>query len=337
MTATVRKYATATIVPALALVLILLPAVLLTGCSKTVVTTTTTTEVETTTSTSEAAPDTSTTATTEAEQTTTSTTEAAFPPTVNHEQDDSRLVYAGTWSKTSASSASSKSFIVANKSGCSVTVHFYGTKISWIAKKSPSYGQAKVTVDGGTAQTIDLYSSSTVWKKKVWTSATLKLGDHTVTIAWTGKKNSKATDTNINIDAIITTGVLTATYEQNNSKFTYAGTWTKQTNSGASGGGFVYADSSDASVTVQFSGTRLVWIARTGPTFGQAKVTLDGEKTETVDLYGSSSKNQQKVWDSGVLESGTHTVKIEWTGQKKAASKGTVIAVDAFQVTGSLK
>jgi hypothetical protein len=335
MTATVRKYAIASVVPALALVLILLPAVLLTGCSKTEVTTTSTTALKTTTTT-EAAPDTSTTSTTE-EETTTSTTEAAFPPTVSHEQDDSRFTYAGTWSKTSATSASGKSLAVANKSGSSVTVHFYGTKISWIAKKSPAYGQAKVTVDGGTAQTVDLYSSSTVWKKKVWTSATLKLGDHTVTISWTGKKNKSATGTNINVDAIITTGVLTATYEQDNKKFSYTGTWKKQTNSATSGGGFVYADSSDASVTVSFSGTRLVWISRTGPTFGQAKVTLDGEKTSTVDLYSSASKNKQEVWDSGTLELGTHTVKIEWLGTKKSASKGTVIAVDAFQVTGSLK
>jgi hypothetical protein len=34
---------------------------------------------------------------------------------------------------------------------------------------------------------------------------------------------------------------------------------------------------------------------------------------------------------------GSHTVKITWSGEKNAASTGTAINVDAFEVTGSLQ
>jgi hypothetical protein len=314
----------------LALVLILMSLMLATGCSKDETTTTTTAAVDT--STTEVVT-TSTTGTTEAVTTTTE----GFPPTLSHEETDTRLIFSGSWQSVAATSALGKHLMVANKAGCTMTARFYGTAASWVAKKSPAYGQATVTVDGGSPKTVDLYSATTVWKKKVWTSGALKLGDHTVTIAWTGKKAAKATATNINVDQIIVTGVMIATYQQDATKIKYAGTWKKTTSGAASGGSFTAADKAGASVTVQFSGVRAVWVSRTGPGYGQAKVTVDGKDVKTVDLYASAIKAKQEVFDTGVLDMGTHTVKITWAGTKNAAATGTAIVVDAFEVTGSLK
>ena len=313
-------------------VLSLAPMVLVTGCSKGA-TTTTTAPAETTVTTTQPA-GTSTTVTTEAETTTTTT---VFPPTLSHEETDSRLVYAGTWKSIDATSASGKTLVVADASGCSMTVRFYGTGASWIAKTSPAYGQATVAVDGGEPKTVDLYSKSTVWKKKVWESGSLSLGDHKVVIAWTGKKTTGATAANIDIDAMVITGVMTGTYEQDASKLKYSGTWKKTSSGVASGGSCITADASGASVTVRFTGVRLVWIARTGTDYGHAKVTVDGAQSKTVDLYATTTKTGQKVFDTGLLSMGTHTVKIAWLGTKTAASTGDTIAVDAFEVTGTLK
>jgi hypothetical protein len=89
-----------------------------------------------------------------------------------------------------------------------VMVKFTGTYLAWIAKKSPVYGKAKVTVDGGTPVTVDLYSAGTLWQNKVWDTGTLSAGPHTVKIEWTGTKTAAATDTNISVDAFEVIGTL---------------------------------------------------------------------------------------------------------------------------------
>ena len=75
-----------------------------------------------------------------------------------------------------------------NASGGSVTVPFKGTSLAWVTVKSPNYGIAQVTLDGGTPASVDLYSASTLWRQNVWNTGTLLAGPHTVTIAWTGEK-----------------------------------------------------------------------------------------------------------------------------------------------------
>jgi hypothetical protein len=301
------------------------------GCSESDAVTTTTQDQTTRTTEKKAA-----TSTTE-KATTTSATTPSFPPTVTHQQDQSRFVYSGKWRTIDASSASGKSLTVADSSKSLVTIKFYGTGISWIAKMSPAYGKAEVTVDGGSPQTVDLYSAKTQWKKTVWKNTDLELGDHTVTIAWTGKKSSGAEATNINVDAIVIKGVLTATYEQDNPKFGYAGSWKTTKSSSSSGGSFFQANAKNSLVTVRFTGTRLVWLGRTGTGYGQARVSLDGGPDSTVDLYSESAKSKQEIWDSGVLAYGTHTITIEWSGTKGTDAQGTAINVDGFRVTGSLK
>jgi hypothetical protein len=52
-----------------------------------------------------------------------------------------------------------------------------------------------------------------------------------------------------------------------------------------------------------------------------------------VDLARSSSAYQQKVWTTGTLPAGKHTVKI-WRNPNDAVGK--YIDVDAFDVTGTL-
>ncbi len=128
--------------------------------------------------------------------------------TGRYQQTNAKLVYAGTWKATSDASASGASFMFANSSGASVTIRFTGIGLSWLAKKSPAYGQAQVTVDGGSPVTVDLYSADVLWRQEVWNSGILGSGSHVVIIQWTGSKNAAATDTNINVDYFDVTGTL---------------------------------------------------------------------------------------------------------------------------------
>jgi hypothetical protein len=127
---------------------------------------------------------------------------------VRHEQTDPRLTYSGDWTTSATASASGGGFAYANSEGASVTIRFTGTNLVWIAKMSSVYGKAKVTIDGGSPATVDLYSADVVWRQKVWDSGTLADGTHIVKIEWTGAKSPAATDTNINIDAVDVTGTL---------------------------------------------------------------------------------------------------------------------------------
>jgi hypothetical protein len=179
----------------------------------------------------------------------------------------------------------------------------------------------------------------------VW-SATLPAGVHTVKIEWTGTKNSASTGTYINTDAFDVIGTLkqavvvkdttaVTRYQQGDSHFAYSGTWTVVSTSSASGGSFRYANKSGSSVTVKFTGTYLGWVAKKSPVYGKARVTVDGGAPVTVDLYSSYVLWVQKVWNTGTLASGTHTLRIEWTGTKNSAATDYNISVDAFDIIGA--
>jgi Peptidase_C39 like family len=127
-----------------------------------------------------------------------------------------------------------------------------------------------------------------------------------------------------------------ARYQQADAGVKYRGTWTVSSNGSASGGSFRYADSARASVTITFKGTYLGWITKKSPLYGRARVTVDGGKPVIVDLYSARTLWRQKVWETGRLKAGTHTVKIEWTGRKNASAKDANIGVDGFDVIGKL-
>jgi hypothetical protein len=255
-----------------------------------------------------------------------------------YQQPDSRLAYVGSWTVASATAASGGSYRYIKTAG-SVTVKFNGTYLAWIAKTSPAYGKAKVTLDSNDPVIVDLYSAGTVYKAKVWSTETLAAGIHTVKIEWTGAKNASATASTISVDAFDVAGTLVQApkmirYQQSDSRFVYSGSWKVSSVAAASGGSFRYINA-PGSVTVKFNGTYLAWIAKKSPVYGKAKVTLDSNDPVTVDLYNAKEAYQQKVWTTGTLDEGIHTVKIEWTGTKNTSATASNISIDAFDVMGS--
>ena len=75
-----------------------------------------------------------------------------------YQQNDANIVYAGTWTVGSATAASGGSHRYSNSAG-SCTVSFNGTYLAWLAKRSPSYGLARLTLDGVDQGTVDLYNA----------------------------------------------------------------------------------------------------------------------------------------------------------------------------------
>ena len=233
---------------------------------------------------------------------------AGASSTIVHEQNAPRFAYAGTWKKVSASSASGGASHLPTAPGLGDhPLHRHPSRLDrqGIAGLRPGHGH------GGRwhrPHRGPLQHRARCGRRPCGRPAPSVEQAHTVVISWTGKKKAAATGTNINVDAIQVTGVLTGRYQQTNAKLSYAGTWNTTSSSSASGGSFTYADTSGASVTIHFTGIDLAWIAKTGPVYGQAKVTVDGTKTYTVNLYsaktaGRSASGARGSWRWGPIPS----------------------------------
>ena len=123
-------------------------------------------------------------------------------------------------------------------------------------------------------------------------------------------------------------------YEESDASLAFTGTWRSTRSGGYSGGKLAYANR-DASVSIDFTGASLTWVAKTGVSSGQALVSLDGDAPVTVDLYSSKTRYQRAVYTTGTLANTAHSVQITWTGQKNPASRGTEINLDAVVITGA--
>ncbi len=124
------------------------------------------------------------------------------------EQTNPRFRWLGTWTTSYSPAYSGGSSRSTYRSGSAVTITFIGTSLDWIASQARNFGQASVSLDGGTAFLVDLYSPTALYKQKVWGTGLLPAQTHTVKIHWSGQRNPLATGTYVNVDAVDVLGVL---------------------------------------------------------------------------------------------------------------------------------
>jgi uncharacterized protein YkwD len=264
---------------------------------------------------------------------------------VRHEQNDGAIKYVGPWSTSWTTSTSGGTFKYANAPGAAVNVKFNGTYLAWLAKKGPAYGKAQVSLDGGPAVTVDLYSSYNSYKQKVYNTGLLEDREHTLSIYWTGQKNWAASGYNINVDAFELFGDLvtaddpvpiTWLYENTDSRLTYLGPWLTRYTTAASGGSFYYTSLKGAVASVDFTGTGIEVLARTGPAYSEVNISLDGDSPVTVDLHSDVDKFKQSVYTNPApLSYGKHTLTVEYLGWS-ATTGGWAANLDAFKITGTM-
>jgi hypothetical protein len=163
-------------------------------------------------------------------------------------------------------------------------------------------------------------------------TATAPAGSGTVDVTVTTPNGTSATSSADRYTYALAPPTAPVRYEESDSHLTWGGNWSVLAGSTYSGGRLRYAWTTGAWVTINFSGSGLTWIAKTGPTYGKAQVTVDNGAPVLVDLYTAAQLYQQNVWSSGPLSNGSHTVKIVWTGQKNPLAGNTCIALDAVDV-----
>ena len=122
-----------------------------------------------------------------------------------YEQTDVRLLYTDSWSTVTASGASGGSYKRTSSTSAFFDFMFSGRQFDWIATTGPTMGKAEVSIDGGPAVMVDLFSDTTLDQQKVWSSPVLPDGNHRVQI-WVSA--TSAAGAYIDVDAVDVHGSL---------------------------------------------------------------------------------------------------------------------------------
>ncbi|MBE0417803.1 MAG: C40 family peptidase [Coriobacteriia bacterium] len=254
--------------------------------------------------------------------------------TVRIDDREFRLWRSGTWQAGASSAASSGTYLYSHRAGSTITVSFIGTSVAWIGPTGPAYGHARVFLDGVRVGTVSQYAPSFSHQQAVWSASGLADTVHTLTIHVLGTKDAASSGTIVVVDGFDVAGVQKQRFEERDRATLRSGTWQAGASSAASSGTYLYSHRAGSTITVSFIGTSVAWIGPTGPAYGHARVFLDGVRVGTVSQYAPSFSHQQAVWSASGLADTVHTLTIHVLGTKDAASSGTIVVVDGFDVAG---
>jgi hypothetical protein len=232
-----------------------------------------------------------------------------------------------------------------NVTGATATFTFTGTAVGWIGLRCSVCGIASVSIDGGTATSVDTAGpaapgSPGLTSESVFATTGLASGNHTLVITVTGTSTSGGA--HIIVDAFDVTGGASAPtrFEETSSAISAgpAGAWVLRGAEVAafSGGSAGSSDVTGATATFTFAGTSATWIGLRCSVCGIASVSIDGGAATSVDTAGAAAPGSpglasEAVFTASGLASGNHTLVITVTGT--TTSGGAHIVVDAFDVT----
>ena len=256
-------------------------------------------------------------------------------------QTDPSITYTGTWYPNYESPNIGGSATLTNDKGATAALSFTGTGITWIGVLDPYSGIALVYLDG-TQNAVDTYGPTTLYQQPLFSVHGLAPGTHTLSIQVLHQRDEDTEGSWIWINAFniengsgIVGGVSASAgrIEQNNAAIMYTGNWYLNTNPVMSGGSAALAMDANSSATVSFTGTGITWIGYQDQWSGIANVYVDGTlQSSPVDTYTASQKVQSPVYSISGLSPGAHTLMIVVTGTRDAASAGSWIWLDAFDV-----
>ncbi|HEY7655485.1 MAG TPA: hypothetical protein VH881_01345 [Burkholderiales bacterium] len=218
--------------------------------------------------------------------------------------------------------------------GARATFTFTGTSVTWIGYRSVDSGIARVFVDGALVSEVDLFAQRNESNARIFTVHGLADGAHALTIEVTGLKSPESQFNLVLVDAFDVPAPVVSHLQDTDPGISYGAGWTGGDISKPwSGGSATFATTAGARATVPFNGTGINWIGYRGTEAGIARVFVDGGFAGEVDLYAPGPRIQDTLFRASGLSDGSHTLAIEATGLKNSASTGTLVLIDAFDVT----
>jgi hypothetical protein len=113
----------------------------------------------------------------------------------------SQVTYSAGWSEQVVSGPWGDKLHTSSTVNATATINDTGTEAFVIHRTGPQCGIFQVVVDGdqATMKEIDAYSAEELWNRKTVVASNLTKGPHTIVVTVTGRKNTKASSTSIQI------------------------------------------------------------------------------------------------------------------------------------------
>jgi hypothetical protein len=106
----------------------------------------------------------------------------------------------------------------------------------------------------------------------------------------------------------------TLSYSESSSAIRYTGSWGLSSSTIYVGGKARISSTTNSSASLTFTGTRVGWLARTGPVYGSARVYINGSLVKTVNMFSSTYTNKRIVYQASWTTSATRTIRIVVSG-----------------------
>jgi hypothetical protein len=231
-------------------------------------------------------------------------------------------------------SAASGMYLYGRWADTHLTVRFSGNAIRWIGPRLPNYGMASVSVDGQSAGIADAYAARGSLNQMIHEVHGLADGPHTLEVHVTGTKNRASRGSMVAFDRfeVDTANPQSATTRIHALANMFTGPWTVENNPLYVNGTYHRSASSSASFTMSFVGTQVAWVGPRGADCGRARIWIDGVDQGTVSQFGSGTVWRERIWESGPLPQGAHTITIKPAGTKDIAATGTYVVIDAMDI-----
>lgn len=89
------------------------------------------------------------------------------------------------------------------RGGTQASVVLSGNEVAWVASRGPDMGIATVSLNGGAAVRIDLYSPTRLPASIVYIRKGLPAANHNLVIGVTGQRNASSTGTRVEVDGFV--------------------------------------------------------------------------------------------------------------------------------------
>jgi hypothetical protein len=198
--------------------------------------------------------------------------------------------------------------------------------VSWLTHLGPNQGRARLTIDGHRKGTFDLYRSTA--SAHAFTFSGLARRHHTVKVTVLGRKDASSRGAWVVVDGFQFHGG--RGFAEESSPGVRFDSWAGASGHAFSGGTFRASGTRSAKVTLAFRGRTVRWLTATGPSYGRARVVIDG-RAHIVDLYRPHHHKRVAIVFHH-LGKGAHHLEIRPLGRKDRASSSATVVVDALVV-----
>jgi mannan endo-1,4-beta-mannosidase len=239
------------------------------------------------------------------------------------------VTYSGSWTHGVDPTYYNSSKSVSNTSGDTAALGFTGTTLNIYTKKTPSSGKYDVYIDNAYAATVDGYSANDLSTVKTYSNSGLTNAAHTVRIQLAGQKNASSAGFYVGLDYFEQGSELTIK-DNASVEVTFGGTWTHSADATYFNDTKSVSNIDTSTSSLTFTGTQFGIYTKKTPSSGKYDVYIDDVYDSTVDLYASSTQPTTRTFSKTGLPNASHTIRLQVSDQKNAASGGYFVGLDYF-------